>query len=150
MKSGNPAAVGSHAVQVIVCAAAAVNNTAVLTSAGSPPNVNCPAGTPFPIEISTIQRFLPSTSSDNEQLYRGDYQMTPKDRFYIRYLHQNAPTHVSGGTVSTGNYYDNTDKIHSIGADYTRTFSPRLGQPASLRFPAINADLRRRRICRLQ
>jgi hypothetical protein len=126
VKSGNPAVVASGLSNIIVCAAPVTNNTPVLASSGAPKNQNCPAGTPaFPIEISTIQRFLPSTSSDNEQLYRGDYQATTKDRFYIRYLYQNAPTHVSGGTVSTGNYYDTTDKIHSAGADYTRTFSPR-------------------------
>jgi hypothetical protein len=125
VKAGSPVVVTSSIANVIVCAAAVSNNTPVLATAGSPTNANCPAGTGVPIQVSTIQRFLPSTSSDDEQLYRGDYQMTPKDRFYIRYLYQNAPTHVAGGTVSTGNYYDNTDKIHSAGADYTRTFSPR-------------------------
>ena len=80
--------------------------------------MNCPTGTPaFPIQVSDIQRFLPSTSSDDEQIYRGDYQATTKDRFYLRFMYQNAPTHVSGGTVSTGNYYDTNDKLYSVGGD---------------------------------
>ncbi len=32
-------------------------------------------------------------------------------------MYQNAPTQVSGGTISTGNYYNTTDKVHSVGAD---------------------------------
>ncbi len=75
------------------------------------------------VQFGTIQRLLPSTSSDNEQVYRGDWQATNKDRFFIRYMYQNAPTNVSGGTISTGNYYNTTDKVQSGGADYTRTFS---------------------------
>ncbi len=111
VKSGNPLSAGA-VTNKTVCAVVAANDA-------------CPAGSvTASIPFSSIQRFLPSTSSDNEQLLRGDYQATAKDRFYLRYLYQNAPTNVSGGTVSTGNYYNTTDKIHSIGADYTRTFSP--------------------------
>jgi hypothetical protein len=111
VKSGNPVPAGA-VVNKTVCAVAIAND-------------QCPAGAvTASIPFSSIQRFLPSTSSDDEQLLRGDYQATTKDRFYLRYLYQNAPTHVSGGTVSTGNYYDTTDKIHSAGADYTRTFNP--------------------------
>lgn len=112
VKSGNPVPAGAVSNKT-VCAVAIAND-------------QCPAGSvTASIPFSSIQRFLPSTSSDDEQLLRGDYAATSKDRFYLRYLYQNAPTHVSGGTVSTGNYYDTTDKIHSVGADYTRTFSPR-------------------------
>jgi hypothetical protein len=126
VKSGNPAVVTSAVSNVIVCAGSFSNNTPVLATAGSPKNQNCPAGTPaFPIEVSQIQRLLPSTSSDDEQVYRGDYQATTNDRFYLRYMYQNNPTHVSGGTVSTGNYYDTAGKLHSIGADWTHTFSSR-------------------------
>ena len=128
VKSGNPVAVASSVSNVIVCAGAYTNNTPVLATSGSPTNVNCPAGTPaFPIQVSDIQRFLPSTSSDNEQIYRGDYQATTKDRFYLRYMYQNAPTQVSSGatTIPTGNYYNTTDKVQSVGADWTHTFSSR-------------------------
>ena len=111
VKTGNPSSAGA-VVNKTVCAVAISND-------------QCPAGSvTASIPFSSIQRFLPSTSSDDEQLLRGDYQATTKDRFYLRYLYQNAPTHVAGGTVSTGNYYDTTDKIHSIGADFTHTFSP--------------------------
>ncbi|MEO6806432.1 MAG: TonB-dependent receptor [Edaphobacter sp.] len=122
VKNGNPV-VGSQVGSVVVCPSATGNNTIALNGA-TPVNSSCPAGSPA-IQVGTISRLLPSTSSDDEQVYRGDYQATTRDRFYIRYLYQNAPTHVSGGTISTGNYYDTTDKLHSAGADFTHTFSPR-------------------------
>jgi Carboxypeptidase regulatory-like domain/TonB dependent receptor len=110
VKSGNPSPVATS--NVVVCAVAVTNN-------------NCPSTSPSAtVQFGTIQRLLPSTSSDNEQIYRGDWQATNKDRFYLRYMYQNAPTNVSGGTISTGNYYNTTDKVHSVGADYTHTFSP--------------------------
>lgn len=108
VKTGNPSPVATS--NVVVCAGAFSNN-------------NCPAGTGTTVQFGTIQRLLPSTSSDNEQIYRGDWQVTNKDRLFIRYMYQNAPTNVSGGTVSTGNYYNTTNRVYSAGADYTRTFS---------------------------
>ena len=106
--AGNPSAVSTSTVTV--CAAAVAT---------------CPAGSPS-VEFGTIQRFLPSTSSDQEDLGRLDYQATQKDRFYLRYMYQNAPTNVAGGNISIGSYYDVQDVVHSIGADYTRTISARL------------------------
>jgi outer membrane receptor protein involved in Fe transport len=106
--AGNPTPVASTTTNVAVCAVAAGT---------------CPTGTTTTAEFSTIQRFLPSKSSDREIVSRLDYQFTPKDRLFIRYMYQNAPTKVSGGTVSTGNYYDTTDIVHSIGSDITHTFS---------------------------
>ncbi len=106
--TGNPAVSGSK-VNVPVCAIAS-------TAA-------CPAGSPT-AEFATITRFLPSSSSDQEDIGRLDWQATSKDRVFLRYMYQNSPTQVSGGTVSSGAYYNTTDIIHSVGADITHTFSP--------------------------
>ncbi len=122
VKGGNPV-VGSQVGNVVVCAASTGNNTIALNGAAAV-NTSCPAGSPT-IEVGTIKRLLPSTSSDNEQIYRGDYQPTTKDRFYLRYMYQNAPTQVSGGTITTGNYYNTNDKLYSVGGDWTHTFSSR-------------------------
>ncbi len=108
IKSGNPTP--GAAVQVPVCAQASASA--------------CPAGSPT-AQFATITRFLPSTSNDQEDLGRLDYQATTRDRFFLRYAFQNAPTLVSGGTVSSGAYYNTTDKVHSVGSDWTHTFSPR-------------------------
>lgn len=106
---GNPSPVGSSLSNVAVCAQAVANG-------------QCPTGSPT-VQFGTIQRFLPSTSGDKEVVSRLDYQLTPRDRFFLRYMYQNAPTYVSGGTVSTGNYYNTFDILHSVGADITHTFS---------------------------
>ncbi len=84
----------------------------------------CPAGSPS-VQFATITRFLPSKSNDQEDIGRMDFQATAHDRFFLRYMFQNSPTLVSGGTVSAGSFYNTTDKIHSVGADWTHTFSPR-------------------------
>lgn len=105
---GNPTPVSSTVSNVTVCATA---------------SATCPTGTTTTAEFAAIQRFLPSTAQDYELVSRLDYQLTPKDHVYLRYMYQNAPTKVSGGTVSTGSYYDVTDKVHSIGSDITHTFN---------------------------
>jgi Carboxypeptidase regulatory-like domain/TonB dependent receptor/TonB-dependent Receptor Plug Domain len=107
VKPGNPVP-GTTTSNVTVCAAAVTT---------------CPAGSPS-VQFGTIVRFLPSTSSDREILGRIDYQLTHADRFFIRYMYQNSPTNVSGGTVSSGAYYNTADITHSVGADWTHTFSP--------------------------
>ncbi len=66
VKTGNPAPVSTS--NVTVCASTST----------------CPAGSPS-VEFGTIKRLLPSTSSDNEQIYRADWAATNKDRFYLRY-----------------------------------------------------------------
>lgn len=108
--AGSPHIVpGSTPQQIAVCA--------IGTAAA------CPAGSPT-AEFGYIQRLLPSSSSDQEDMGRLDYQFTPKDRFFLRYIYQTAPTNVAGGTISSGAYYNVSNINHSIGADYTHTFGP--------------------------
>ncbi len=109
VKLGNPQPIASTISTVTVCAAA--------VSA-------CPAGTGTAIQVAGISRKLPSTSNDQEDLGRIDFQVTPKDRLFLRYFYQKAPTFVSGGTITSGAYYDTHDIAHSVGSDLTHTFSP--------------------------
>jgi hypothetical protein len=76
------------------------------------------------IEVAPVSRHLPNYSTDQEDMGRLDYQATPKDRFYLRYLYQVNPTIPAGGDFASGGYYDVTDKAHSVGADWTHTFTP--------------------------
>ncbi len=99
----------------------AVTNVPVCAQASA---AACPAGSPT-AQFATVTRFLPSKSNDQEDIGRMDLAATTHDRFFVRYMFQNSPTLVSGGTVSSGAYYNTTDKIHSVGADWTHTFSPR-------------------------
>ncbi len=81
---------------------------------------------PQTIQVSQYSRFLPSSSTDEEVLGRLDYQATPKDRFFLRYFYQLNPTFAGSGTISTGGFVNVTNRTHSVGADWTHTFSPRL------------------------
>ncbi|HLI77662.1 MAG TPA: TonB-dependent receptor, partial [Acidobacteriaceae bacterium] len=84
----------------------------------------CPAGSPS-IQFGTVKRNLLSYGTDQEDLGRLDYQATQRDRFFLRYFYELNPTFVSGGTISTGTFYDTFDKAHSVGADWTHIFGPR-------------------------
>jgi hypothetical protein len=109
VKAGNPQVTQGSTVNIPVCAQASASA--------------CPAGSPT-AEFGTITRFLPSYSQDQEIIGRLDYQATNRDRIYVRYMYQNAPTLVSGGTVSSGAYYDTSDVVYSTAASVNHTFSP--------------------------
>ncbi|HEX3470442.1 MAG TPA: TonB-dependent receptor [Silvibacterium sp.] len=84
--------------------------------------------TSAPIEFAGVARTVPALFNDGEQLGRVDWEPTTKDRFFVRYYYQNAkqtgqlanaPT-----AIASGGYIDITGRTHSIGADWTHTFSP--------------------------
>ena len=76
--------------------------------------------------FQAITRSVPSLFNDEEALARGDWQPTPKDHLFIRYFYQSqqdnnasvAPTQVQGA------WYNVPDTAHSVGGDWTHTFSP--------------------------
>jgi Carboxypeptidase regulatory-like domain/TonB-dependent Receptor Plug Domain/TonB dependent receptor len=75
------------------------------------------------IEVSQYQRGVPNYVHDQEDLGRLDYQATPKDRFYVRYLYQKNPTVPAGGNFAAGGYYDVLAATHSVGADWSHIFA---------------------------
>jgi hypothetical protein len=101
-KAGNPSAITSSTSQAQVTDGNTIQN----------------------IEVAPYSRRLPNFSTDQEDMGRLDYQATPKDRFYLRYLYQDNPTSPAGGSISSGGYFNVTDKAHSVGADWTHTFTP--------------------------
>lgn len=76
------------------------------------------------IPFAPFARQLPVKSLDKELLGRVDYQATPKDRFYVRYIYQNAPTSPYS-PVANGGFINVSDITHSVGGDLTHTFSSR-------------------------
>jgi hypothetical protein len=76
------------------------------------------------IPFSAFGRQVPFASTDQEDLGRIDYQVTPKDRLYVRYFYQKNPTAPDGATAN-GGYVNVRDAVHSVGADITHTFNPR-------------------------
>ena len=80
---------------------------------------------PISVPFSQITRTYNPQSFDQEHLGRLDFQATQKDRFFLRYFYQNAPSVFAGGTFSSGAYYNTGATSHSIGSDWTHTFGPR-------------------------
>ena len=76
------------------------------------------------IEVSQYQRSLPNYTLDQEHLGRIDYQFGPKDRFYARYFYQDNPTVPFTGNFASGGYTNVVGTTHSVGGDWTHTFTP--------------------------
>ena len=80
-----------------------------------------------PIEFATARRTISSPFNDDEAMGRVDYQMTPHDRIFGRYIYQKSFTYdfnyfspaeaISGGFVNVGGI------SHYVGADWTHTFT---------------------------
>jgi hypothetical protein len=84
--------------------------------------------TSAPIEFAEVARTVPALLNDREPLGRLDWEPTTKDRFFIRYYYQN--TVITGDlangptAIAAGGYIEILARTHSIGADWTHTFSP--------------------------
>ena len=97
---------------------------------GSPSTVQVTDGTTTAnVEVEQYKRALAASTLDEEELGRLDYQMTPKDRFYLRYDYQNNPTLpafylFTPPGVAAGTYSNVNAKTHQVGGDWTRTFTP--------------------------
>jgi hypothetical protein len=81
------------------------------------------------IEVAGVQRTLPYYVLDQEETGRLDYQMTSKDRFYLRYIYQNNPYIpglylTSAATNAAGGFVNVTGITHEVGGDWTHTFTP--------------------------
>jgi hypothetical protein len=76
------------------------------------------------VPFAAFGRQVPQVTTDQEDLGRIDYQLTPKDRLYVRYFYQKNPTSPDGATAN-GGFVNVRDAVHSVGADITHTFSPR-------------------------
>lgn len=80
-------------------------------------------GINVPITLTPFGRQIPYLSSDQEDLGRIDWQATPKDHIFLRYLYQDNPT-TPYSDAANGGYVNVSDTTHSVGADITHTFGP--------------------------
>ena len=111
--------------------AALVNNGPYSIKTGNPHAIGTPVMLPVTvgattanIEMSEIARSVPSLYNDEELLERLDWQPTGKDHFFLRYFYQDDPYLNAGGSVVAGNWYNVPDTAHSVGADWSRTWTP--------------------------
>ena len=86
--------------------------------------------TTVPIEFGTVTRNLPALFNNYEGTGRVDFQLTPKDRFFARYIFQqtiNTNVEFEGSALGAGgDFVDVPGRSQQIGLDYTRTFSNNL------------------------
>jgi hypothetical protein len=75
------------------------------------------------VPFAQFGRQVPFLATDEENLGRIDWQPTPKDHVYLRYLYQSNPTSPDNATAN-GGYTNVTGITHSVGADETHTFGP--------------------------
>ncbi len=108
--SGNPQAVESTSSPAIPVQVTDGNTVATITTA--------------PVERALTEHVL-----DQEELGRLDYQMDPKDRFYLRYDYQNNPWVpawylYSASGIAAGGISQVYGISHQVGGDWTHTFTP--------------------------
>ncbi len=121
--------------------AALVNDGPYAIAAGNPapfgPTSSMPVtdgSTTANVEVSQLERTLPNYTLDQEELGRIDYQLTPKDRFFLRYNYQNNPTVPGAGNFASGGYVNVTGITHEVGGDWTHTFTPSITNQARYSF----------------
>lgn len=87
--------------------------------------------TSAPVEFGAVQRFQPAQQTSQQHLGRLDWQPTTKDRFFVRYMYSDTlQTGALSGTadsdIAQGDYYNVPATNHSVGADWTHTFTSSL------------------------
>ena len=92
--------------------------------------VTGPGGKTAAVEVSGVQREIPSLFNDEEELGRLDWQPTQKDHLFLRYFYQpSIDTGVGGtyvvGAIAAGDFVDVPSTTYSVGADWTRAFTTR-------------------------
>ena len=79
------------------------------------------------VPFAGVQRSIPDLFNDQENLGRLDFQPTSRDHLFVRYFYQNQfETGVGGGEngqIANGDFVNSIFSAHSVGADWTHTFS---------------------------
>jgi hypothetical protein len=81
------------------------------------------------VEVAQYQRTFPSAISDQEDLGKIDWDLTSKDRIYLRYNYQNNPYapafYLTTPAQAAGGAYPNVYGItYETGTQWTHTFTP--------------------------
>ena len=115
-----------------VSALKAVGPTAV-TAGGTPTFHNlvtkneCVGAVCVPVEFGEVDRPLQSIFNDYEGTGRVDYQVTPKDHFFGRYIFQQTiSTNVGISNTAGGGFVNEPGRSQQIGLDEVHTFGPSL------------------------
>jgi outer membrane receptor protein involved in Fe transport len=100
-------------------------------------------GARVPVEFGEIQRSVASPVDDKQHLGRFDWQVTNKDRIFVRYLYDNTLNSLAsslGNGFIAGYVADVPAITHQAGVDWTRTLTSRLTNQARLSYLRANVD----------
>jgi hypothetical protein len=75
------------------------------------------------IEMAQYGISLPTYTTDQEDLGRLDFQLTPKDRVFLRYNYQNNPTSPCCGNFVGAGWVNVYGITHEVGSDWTHSFT---------------------------
>lgn len=81
------------------------------------------------VDYAPVIRQVTGQYNDEELMGRLDWQPTAKDHLFVRYIYQDAPytgayADSTTSDLAVGRWYDVPATTHSIGGDFTHTFSP--------------------------
>ncbi len=112
IKVGNPTAVNP--------------NTA---TGGAFPIINVSNGTTsVPVQFGLVSRAVSTPFDDTQITGRGDWQISSKDRFFMRYVYQDNVNAVGSGTISSGAFVAVPAHDEQYGFDYTRDWTTSMVQ----------------------
>ena len=81
-----------------------------------------------PIEFATVTRNLDAIANDYEGSGRIDYQLSQNDKIFGRYYYQKqlfTNVSINGlAGLAAGQFIDEPSRTHSVGVDWSHTFSP--------------------------
>jgi hypothetical protein len=75
------------------------------------------------VPFSFVNRVVGANFTDKQIVGRGDWQISPKDRFFFRLIYQDSNTALGSGVVSSGAFVAVPAKDRQYGWDYTRTWT---------------------------
>jgi len=86
-----------------------------------------PNGAAVNVPFAGVQRSIPNIFNDEENLGRLDFQPTTRDHLFVRYFYQKQFETGEGGgengEIANGDFVNVPSTAHSVGADWTHTFS---------------------------
>jgi hypothetical protein len=99
------------------------------TPAGTVQNIAVSNGaTTVTVPFQLVQRTVATPFDDTQVTGRGDWQISSKDRFFVRYVYQDSINAVGSGTISSGAYVAVPAHDEQYGFDYTRDWSTNMVQ----------------------
>lgn len=99
------------------------------TPAGTIQNITVSNGTTSVlVPFSFVNRTVGTPFDDTQITGRGDWQISSKDRFFMRYVYQDNVNAVGSGTISSGAFVAVPAHDEQYGFDYTRDWSAHVVQ----------------------